>query len=141
MTQSFATTAAFRFGLGFAPGVSDVANVEELVAQVKGPDTAVNGSPASTLAERVKMQRRFQELKRARKNKKPDFDRQEFAKVRNMRREVRWNDAVRLFKRGVGSPASFRERLAFFWTDHFTVAPKSAVGYQIWGDHIEQGIP
>lgn len=140
MTQNFATIAAFRYGLGFAPGQPDVSTIDALVNSVRGPDTLVEMDPAVPFAERMALLKEYQQLQKLNKARDPSLDKQRFREVRNAQRGLRQGDVVRVFLRGVESPASFRERLAFFWTDHFTVSPKSRVGNHIWGDHVEQGI-
>lgn len=55
-------------------------------------------------------------------------------------RRITHDDALRLLGRAVDSPHGFRERLAWFWTDHFTVAADDRRRTLFLGDMIETAI-
>ncbi|MEM9851414.1 MAG: DUF1800 domain-containing protein [Pseudomonadota bacterium] len=140
MAQELSTIAAFRYGLGFARGAPDVTRPGQLVDQVRGPDALAEVFPTADFASRVEIIKTHTRLRSMQKRKDPDFDRQAFRKARRARVLVRLQDTRQLFQRALFSPNSFRERLAFFWADHFTVVPKSQYEQVVWGDYITNGI-
>lgn len=118
-----ATLAAFRFGFGLPPGEGDPA---ALATGLAGPDSAAARWPGVTTPEVMEV------LADIRAARAMPSDTEEATKARRkaQRRAVRTGNALAqrgmqaALARAVGGDP-FRERLARFWTDHFTVVSKS----------------
>ncbi|WP_069300753.1 DUF1800 domain-containing protein [Neptunicoccus sediminis] len=139
MEQSFATKSAFRFGYGFSPTDRDVAGVDDLLAQLRGPDLGVAQFAGPMLEERLAIQRAYQQLRNTMK-KGDDSVKPELKKATRLRNRMRGDDTRHLFQRAMMDGQGFRERIAFFWMDHFTVIPKGRAGNALWGNYIEEGL-
>ncbi len=117
-----ATLAAFRFGFGL-PEAADAP--EALLAGLAGADEAAARWPGVTTPEVLDV---LAEIRAAREMRTDDDEGKAARKAQ--RRAVRKGNALAqrgmqaAFARAVGG-APLRERLARFWTDHFTVISKS----------------
>ncbi len=117
-----ATFAAFRFGFGL-PEAADTP--EALLAGLAGADEAAARWPGATTPEVLDV---LAEIRAAREMRTDDDEGKAARKAQ--RRAVRKGNALAqrgmqaAFARAVGG-APLRERLARFWTDHFTVISKS----------------
>ena len=117
-----ATFAAFRFGFGL-PEAADTP--EALLAGLAGADEAAARWPGVTTPEVLDV---LAEIRAAREMRTDDDEGKAARKAQ--RRAVRKGNALAqrgmqaAFARAVGG-APLRERLARFWTDHFTVISKS----------------
>lgn len=116
------TIAAMRFGYGFRPGEAPPRDVDDLLGQLtQGPGETRFAQGA--LADRMAQLRRMREARKAaRGSDKPPEE------VKRMRRQMRRAlilDGHRRIEQAALSPAGFRERLAWFWTDHFTVSARN----------------
>ena len=137
--QSFATKAAFRFGYGFAEGEADVSDVEMLLAHVTDADAGIAMYRGPSFGERAQMMRTYLQYKRA--DKKGDANAKPLLRASNKERNaLRAADMQRVFGRAMYSGQGFRERLVFFWADHFTVVPKSRLEQTAWGSYQEEAI-
>ncbi|MCO4824625.1 MAG: DUF1800 family protein, partial [Amylibacter sp.] len=137
--QSFATKAAFRFGYGFAEGEAEVSDVEMLLAQATDADAGIATYRGPPFGERAQMMRTYLEYKRA--AKKGDAEAKPLLRASNKERNaLRAVDMQRVFGRAMYSGQGFRERLVFFWADHFTVVPKSRLEQTAWGSYQEAAI-
>ncbi|MBC6443504.1 MAG: DUF1800 domain-containing protein [Rhodobacteraceae bacterium] len=140
MSQSKETIAAFRFGLGFAPGQRVDAEPAFLTRNMRNGDPLAALSSPVSLDDRMAMIVRLrQENQKQRESGNPG-ESEALKKVRGDFRKLRLEDARRLFERAIFSDDSFFERLSFFWADHFTVAPKVKLGQATWGDYIDNAI-
>jgi uncharacterized protein (DUF1800 family) len=112
-----ATLAAIRFGTGLRPGFL-AASPEAMLTSLSDPDRMAAAFPLDSYATRAAFRMEYTRLQRAR----ADSDEAEAA-FREMRdalnREVLNQMAVTL-ARGVAAPHGLRERLVWFWADHFT---------------------
>jgi len=117
MAPSRSTIAAIRFGYGFRPGEAPPDGPDALMAQLRrGAAEAPGFAPES-------MEARAEALLDRRKGvKQASTDAQDMAKAAFRRFLER--DRVERLAQSVGSPHGFHERLAFFWTDHFSVASR-----------------
>jgi uncharacterized protein (DUF1800 family) len=111
------TFATIRFGTGLRPGFPS-APAEAMLAALSEPDQMVTAFPLDSYETRAAFRIEYTRLQRARN----DSDAAEAA-FRDMRdalnREV-LNQMVVTLARGVADPHGLRERLVWFWADHFT---------------------
>lgn len=139
MAHSFQTLAAIRFGYGFRLGEADVLDADQLLAQVQGPDLAMQrfASPNFTQRREIYTAYRAQVnlAKKGGAEAAPDLK-----ATKRARKVLVANDANIRFSRAVLSPNGFRERLASFWADHFTVVPKGQVQSTLYGDFMDVAI-
>ncbi|WGI21138.1 DUF1800 domain-containing protein [Amylibacter sp. IMCC11727] len=137
--QSFATKAAFRFGYGFAAGEADVRDVDALLRQVTEADAGIAAYAGPSFADRAQLMRDY--LKHKRAAKKGDAGAKPLLRASNKERNaLRAADMRRVFGRALYAGQGFRERLVFFWADHFTVVPKSRLEQTVWGSYQEEAI-
>lgn len=139
MTQEKSTIAAIRYGYGFRADQMTPKGADDLLAQLSGPDDWLTALPTFTWKERHK---RFVDFKKAAKKRDRNNAETEaaFRAIKQARNAVRLQDSRALFGRAILSDQGFRERLAAFWLDHFTVAPRSNQGRGIWGHYIDHAI-
>ncbi len=143
MVQSFETLAAIRFGYGFKNATPEIRDVAQLLAQLQGPDTALLAFPRPDYTERRRIYKHYRkQVRRAKKaGKKADKAlRQDVQKAKKARKHLVVNDIHARFARAISSDAGFRERLAIFWSDHFTVAPKGQWPQILYGDMMDAAI-
>lgn len=111
------TLATIRFGTGLRPGVPPRA-AEAMLAALSGPDRMATAFPLESYATRAAFRIEYTRLQRARNES--DEAEQAFRAVRDaLNREIVNQMAVTL-ARGVADPDGLRERLVWFWADHFT---------------------
>ncbi|MDR6264779.1 DUF1800 domain-containing protein [Roseobacter sp. N2S] len=139
MTQSFATKAAFRFGYGFATGERDLAGIEQILQQVQGPDLGAATYAGLSLEDRLAEMQTFRELRNIMKSGDTSVKTEYRAAIKK-RNWMRGDDMRHLFQRAMMNNQGFRERLAFFWSDHFTIIPKGLNANALWGNYLEQAI-
>lgn len=139
MTQSFATKAAFRFGYGFGAGERDLGGIEQIIAQVQGPDLGVASYAGLPLEDRLREMQTFRELRKTMKSGDSSVKTAYKAAIK-LRNWMRGDDTRHLFQRAMMNNQGFRERLAFFWSDHFTIIPKGLNANALWGNYLEQAI-
>lgn len=122
------TTAAFRFGLGpdpsdpSGPGAGDIARMAERLA---GPDDAAARHPGRGIAEVLPTFRRVEmATKLLRQNEVTEKD-QLYRAARAAASDLGL-DALRVtMARAVDTEDALRERLVWFWADHFTVKART----------------
>ncbi|MCP5071802.1 MAG: DUF1800 domain-containing protein [Rhodobacteraceae bacterium] len=139
MTQSFSTIAAIRFGYGFRPGEADITSRDQLLQQVLGPDTAVQSFSTPGFHRRMEFHKAYRKLVN-RVKKKDESAKPALKEAKQARRQLVANDLSALCSRAIFSPAGFRERLATFWADHFTVIPKGQAPMMAYGDFMDRAI-
>jgi uncharacterized protein (DUF1800 family) len=128
MSLSFPTMAAIRFGYGLRPGEALPQTKDDLIGQVtRGangvPDFPVGGVEARHTAI-LDLQDRLKQIRQADGD---DLDRRQQRRLLQRRAQVLFQmDANARLMQAVLSPDGFNERLAAFWTNHFsTSAAKS----------------
>lgn len=139
MIQTFETKAAFRFGYGFAPHQPVVSSPAELLAQVASADLGLARYHGPDYPSRVILMKTFLEQKRALKRGE-DGAKARYKQATKALNYATAADTANMFSRSVFSPQSFRERLVFFWADHFTVVPKTRFARAVWGNFQEAAI-
>lgn len=128
MSLSFPTMAAIRFGYGLRPGETPPQTRDDLIGQVtRGarsvPDFPVGGIEARHTAI-LDLQDRLMQIRQA---DGEDLTRRQQRRLLQRRAQVLFQmDANARLMQAVLSPDGFNERLATFWTNHFsTSAAKS----------------
>lgn len=119
-------TAAFRFGFGLPLAAAD-ATPAALRAGLDGPDTAAARWPGVALDEVLDLAQREARARAALKQAPEDAAlKKDQRALREAGRALQRRGQRATFARAIGG-APLRERLAWFWTDHFTVAPRSRI--------------
>jgi uncharacterized protein (DUF1800 family) len=137
-----ASIAATRFGLGARPGELLVARDNPpawLIAQIRpglGADLPVANSPTS--AQRVIEFREYQRQRQAAKLSGQNFDPVKFAG--QLIRQDAGADFLARVRLGATTDASFRERWALFWANHFTVSATKAQTATLIGPFEQEAI-
>lgn len=115
--------AQVRFGYGFGPQVVPATRAE-LLDQLYAPEDSVARYPGLSLAEALTVGRRFRDARQATRRKEIGSE-ERYRKAGQALRQASNEGVATSFARVVHSRAPFRERLTWFWTDHFTVAPRN----------------
>ena len=125
------TIAAIRFGYGFHPRQPAPRNAAALLRQAGLPPSA---DPHMAIEDQASRQARFKAFRAAR----GDNERRKEMR-REMRRGAFRDIAARLERRAL-SPHGFRERLAAFWMDHFTVGYRNISHFNYFAGYEDQSI-
>jgi uncharacterized protein (DUF1800 family) len=132
MSVSFQTMAAIRFGYGFRPGESGPQDIQALLGQLKtGAQNPPSFPAGGTDACRQRLTSLQDQLKAMRQDAKAGGDDGE---RRNRRRELQrqvqrgfQRDANQRLMQPVLSANGFYERLAAFWTNHFSTSANKSL--------------
>ncbi|MBE2275902.1 MAG: DUF1800 domain-containing protein [Rhodobacteraceae bacterium] len=116
-----AVTAAFRFGFGL-PLDPAAAAPEALLAGLSGPDRAAATWPGVVTPEALVLLQREIGLRETKKTD-PDAAAVEARAIQRAGLILQRQGQRATFARALGG-AALRERLAWFWTNHFTVVPR-----------------
>ncbi|WP_416066470.1 DUF1800 domain-containing protein [Rhizobium sp. ZK1] len=128
MSLSFPTMAAIRFGYGLRPGENPPQTKDDLIGQVTRGADIVPGFPVGGIEARhtqiLDLQDRLRQIRQADGD---DLARRQQRRLLQRRAQVLFQmDANARLMQSVLSPYGFNERLATFWTNHFsTSAAKS----------------
>lgn len=116
------TTTAIRFGYGLGPGRTPQ-SVADMLDNLTQPDEIAARYPVKSTADVLAQARAFRTAaKRARKSGGAS-DKAQKAALRQSAALALTHGMARI----LDSPAAFRERLVWFWADHFTAVPKNPV--------------
>jgi uncharacterized protein (DUF1800 family) len=131
------TLAAIRFGYGLPPSpvMQDVAN---MLAALGGPDQAAAMWPANGLSQ-VLPTYRAAALARKQARQGDDARKAYRAAVRAVQDQAQQGMQTTV-ARALGAPDAFRERLVWFWADHFTAEAKFRIDAGLPGAMIEDAI-
>ena len=125
------TVAAIRFGYGLSPSRPAPADAAALLAGLTGPDQGVAAYPQETLEQSAPLAQEYITVRAARRAADKTLGGTDpvLAKaVTEVRRKLdrqMVQAALTALARAAGSAQPFRERLARFWGDHFTVRAKN----------------
>lgn len=122
--MSIATLAAIRYGTGLSPVHAPPADADALIAALTGPDDAALRYPIASLAELWPLIAEYSAAQRTRSNTGPEGEARFKAAAAAIRQAGYAGLTARLL-RAVHTADGFRERLTWFWADHFTVRAKS----------------
>ena len=138
MAHSRQAISAFRYGFGFGLGDQPV-DANGLLEHLK---PAQEGLPIATpmpTADRFALFNEFNFNRRAR-NRRKDGGEARLKATKATLNETKFQDFKRLLIRATYSRHSFRERLSWFWTDHFTTAANNTALVLIVPDMIDTAI-
>ena len=120
--------AAIRFGCGLSPKVAPPADAGAMVEMLRGPDLMAQAFPIDGFET---VHAAFQDIRRARikiSKAKTAEEEQQAIKERRMRLQALRSQAATWFRntllRRALTEDALRERLTFFWADHFTAIGK-----------------
>lgn len=117
------TLAEIRFGCGRSPLHQSAQSVEEIIARLHGPDHAANEFPIPKFNDLRPDMVKFVGLRKQKVSgteKQKDKAREQIKKMRQSYAKNRRLWLKNTLGRRVTSEDGFRERLHFFWADHFT---------------------
>lgn len=120
--------AAIRFGEGLSPKLPSPGSEDGVLAQLDGPDMAAASYPIHTLEDLWPDLRELADRRRAARRGRNGpgaeaLDRA-FRDIYRPHRQDLDRNFARMAARTITTSAPFRERLARFWADHFTVIGK-----------------
>ena len=128
---SSATLAAIRFGFGLSADQPPPQDAAALMADLTGEDRATARFPVTPFAETLTEAQDYLARQRASRGVKTTGKAPDPAAVAALKQAKR--DLTDRYQRGaaitlaraVAAPVGFRERLVWFWADHFTVRSKT----------------
>ena len=133
-----------RFGCGLSPIAPRPASAAEVLGRLTGPDHAAEAWPIEPyasfelrLAEYVRLNRVISRNRNTPLAKGARRDRAELRKETSRAAKVWMGHAL---LRRATTEDGFRERLAFFWADHFTAQGKSGIFRYAVGAYAEEAI-
>ncbi len=136
--------AAIRFGEGLSPDVAPPTSVEAVMAGLRGPDRAAAAFPIPKFDS---LRSKMQEVAELRRNYRRGRDGPDAEKLQDIFRKARGEynrELLKSFAAGLGRSITtqdgFRERLARFWADHFTVVGKDALTRFAVPHYVEEAI-
>ncbi|PTX57053.1 uncharacterized protein (DUF1800 family) [Litoreibacter ponti] len=136
--------AAIRFGEGLAPAIAPPDSVAALLGQLDGADAMAELLPVPRASDLLPEMAEIRKLnKAARKGRNgPDADDLREAYKVAQRAYTRKLDALLapVLGRSILSQQPFRERLARFWGDHFTVVGKNNLTRRAEPTYVEESI-
>lgn len=137
--------ADIRFGCGLSPVLAPTASRQVMLDGLAGPDEMAARFPVVPFSDtraRLRERARIAKLQRAAKDdaaRAVELD----SRVRALRRQAA-GDRVRSFGRTMlrwaWTGAGFRERLAFFWADHFTTVSRSPITTAAVSSYVDEAI-
>ncbi|MDT8856802.1 DUF1800 domain-containing protein [Paracoccaceae bacterium Fryx2] len=123
MTIDPSVIAAIRFGYGLPLPPGAAATPAAMLAALAGSDRAAAAHPGIALADVLPLMAKAEATRKLAQEGEPQMQ-----AYRDAQQAVEGlaQGAMRVtLARALASPDGFRERLAQFWTDHFTAAPRS----------------
>ncbi len=121
--------AQIRFGYGFGPHVRPATRTQ-LVSELFAPDNGVVDFPGLPLADALQLGQDFRHVNRAQRRNALGAEEQYETARRALRQAV--NAGLQtIVARTVEAQSPLRERLSWFWADHFTVAPQTLLARAI----------
>ncbi len=132
--------AEIRFGLGLRAGHDPIASLEDVLADLAGPDRAAERFPIDTFDRyRADLLAKGMIGKAARGNSPADRQAQGKRTQKHVRRDqVTWFKAM--LSRRLDADTGMRERLVFFWADHFTAIGKNGPLKLMNAPYVEEAI-
>lgn len=129
--------AAIRFGLGRTPGADPGAPAAWLLNQLSTPDPAPPGvATGITAADAIATLVEDREMRRQNPNQQTSGQPAQSGHARDLFRD----DTRALLDWAVDTPAPFRERLVWFWANHFTVSTRKGMVAPLIGPYLREAI-
>ncbi|EPX79820.1 DUF1800 domain-containing protein [Salipiger mucosus] len=123
--------AEIRFGCGLSPTVPPAQSAEAMLATLDSPDTVAKTHPIEPFPDflsRITARREQQKIRSAnRGTAKGEAARERSREINIAARKASAVWMARHIARRIETEAPFRERLSFFWADHFTAIGKAGV--------------
>lgn len=114
--------ARIRFGYGFGPGFSRVSR-SRLLAELSEPDHVASRYPSIMVGEALALGHEVRLANRDRRQEIAGAEARHKA-ARQALGNASMEEVRTAFVRIVQADSAFRERLTWFWADHFTVVPR-----------------
>ena len=133
-----------RFGYGLSPDVPPVTSVEAMLDGVRGPDFLQQQYPIEPFSTfRARMIEKKRATKQRKKARGTADERKIRKQIRLMQRDarqakVRWFHQTLL--RRIHGGQKFRERLTYFWGDHFTALGKQGLLRRATSPYLEETV-
>lgn len=122
--MTIATRAAIRFGTGLSPVLAPPADAGAMIDALAGPDEAQARFPVAGLAEIWPLIAELAAARRARKAVE-EGGAARYKQVTSAIKDMQLAGLRARLMRAVRTRDGFRERLTWFWADHFTVRAKN----------------
>lgn len=136
--------AEIRFGCGLSPVVGPVTSRQAMLDGLRAPDLMLDQFPIETFPEfrnrMVVVQGLWKQRRKARGTPNEENLRNQINLLKKDARQakVRWLGQTLL--RRAYTPTAFRERVTFFWADHFTAHGKAGVIKRATSPYIDSAI-
>lgn len=136
--------ADIRFGCGLSPAIAPPDSAAALLAQLRAPDAIAAAFPVETFPQfRQRMVERARQTK-IRRNNRGTPQAEAARKAARRLNQVARKDAMAWLAhhmlRRTHTQNPFRERLAFFWGDHFTARGKQGIIWRGTSPYVESAI-
>ncbi|MEM8776271.1 MAG: DUF1800 domain-containing protein [Pseudomonadota bacterium] len=136
--------AAIRFGCGLSPVIAPAVSASDMLSSLRGDDLLARRFPIPgfdiVLSAMVEMQAARKKSRRS----NSEAEQRNFTEMRRARnRELRLESAGwfrNTLMRRISTQDGFRERLAFFWADHFTARGTGGVTGVGYMPYVEEAI-
>ncbi len=126
-----------RFGTGLVPG-RPALTAETMLSELAGPDRMAAAFPQDSFDTRMAFARDYSRLTRARRDS--DADEEAFRAIRRQLNDDLTMQLATTLSRGVADPSGLRERLTWFWADHFTTVGQRRLMRGGITAHVEETI-
>lgn len=140
-------TAAIRFGTGLSPMIAPPSDVGQMIARLSGEDKSAAEFPIKKYSEYSEifaaLNGQNRALNQARKSGEKNLEKTIRAQRAKDRRKLSQGVHVDIemeVLRGTTAQDSFRERLVWFWADHFTAYLKSTYARNLTTAYVEEAI-
>ncbi|MBM2575063.1 DUF1800 domain-containing protein [Jannaschia sp. Os4] len=134
-----AALAATRFGTGLSPVIPPPSDADDLLAALAGPDAVARALPHPGWDVRAAAALERDALRRQQRDGVAGAF--EAFRAQTRRLNVTWqDDLVRMVLRGATTADGLRERLVWFWADHFTVASSRGASRMAMGGYHEDAL-
>lgn len=136
--------AEIRFGCGLSPRIAPPTSVGDMLARLKGPDTAAERFQIPTLESLLPQTRRFAAVRKVYFHPKNEAERASSKKKFKEQSRVMRQQGLKFFgntvlRRALGTDA-MRERLTSFWADHFTAVGRDVITIMAQPIYVEEAI-
>ncbi|MBO9545552.1 DUF1800 family protein [Caulobacter sp.] len=141
-----AAIAVTRFGLGARPGEIEAAKADPqgfLTAQIRRDGADIPQGDGESASARFEQMRDYQQQKKMERQRKDGEASANMPVAKDARRDLRDkvnDDFLARAQLGASTPASFRERWALFWANHFTVSSTKQITSVLIGPFEREAI-
>lgn len=135
-------TAAIRFGTGLSPRLAPPESPKAMMAALRGPDLAAQRFPIEPFSQTWDRVIEIITYRNQRKTEGALGKKAEkaFRKGLLEQRKRQAGYVLSTLARAIDSADGFRERLTYFWADHFAVAPRLGLLRQAVPTFVEEAI-